>query len=146
MKMGRRSKKKSFLKNRYFWFAVIVILVIVASVIVVTNIPPRRHVDGEIVQRIYNPASDELTVWINCTPSDGNMYLSRITIPNTDFETVHHEPVPENGTVIQIILAHYSMYVGTPFPGLETQLDLYFSDVNTNVEVAKVQVHVKYPG
>ena len=94
----------------------------------------------------YNNSSDELTVWINCTPSDNNMYLSRITIPNTDYETVHHEPLHENGTVIQIVLADYSMYVGTPFPGLEIQLDLYFSDVNTNVEVAKVEVHVKYPG
>lgn len=145
MKPSRRSKKKSLLRNPYFWLAVIAILVIV--VIIVANIPPspRRYVDGEVVERIYNPASDELTVWINCTPSDSNMYLSRVAIPNTDYETSLHEPISGGGTVIQISLANYSMYVGTPFPGLETQLNLYFSDVDTHVDVAKMEVPVKYP-
>ena len=134
------------------WLVLVMAAVIVVAAVYITiNLPPHsqllRPVQADpAAPPYYNNATDELTVWINCTPFDNYMYLSRITIPNTDYETVHHEPLHENGTVIQIVLADYSTYVGTPFPGLEIQLYLYFSDINTNVKVACVKVHMKYPG
>lgn len=151
LKIRDRAKKKSFLKKRGFLLITIVVIVgIIIAAYIAINVspPPRRHVEAHPVippGLIYNDTLDELTMWLNFTPSDNNLYLSRVTIPSSSNHWPFHERVYENGTVIKFVFSNYSIYVGTPFSGAVVALDFYFSDVNTNEDIAKTEVRVKYP-
>ena len=137
------------MKKWYLIGAVITILLI-AFVYILWTMPPRpsRYVEGELVDPpglVYNSTSDELRLWLNFTPSDDNLYLSRMAHPTFPQEIYFDERLNESGTVIQFTLSNYSVYWGTPFSGSVVALDFYFSDVKTNIEVTKVELRVKYP-
>ena len=146
-----RPKKKFSLKKLYLVVAAAIIIIILAAVYyILVNVPPppRRYVEVQLVDPpgfVYNSTSDELRLWLNFTPSDNDLYLSRMTHPTFPQEMPFHERLDENGTVIQFTLSNYSIYWGTPFSGSVVALDLYFSDVNTNIEVVKVELRLKYP-
>ena len=147
---SRHSKKETVLERKYLLVAMVVISLIIAIVYIVNNIPSPsgRYVKAQIIEPpglVYNSTSDELKFWLNCTPSDNNTYLSRVTSPNNTLNILMNERVYENGTIIEFNLNNYSIYAGTPYSGAEVALDLYFSDLNTNEDVAKVELRVKYP-
>ena len=145
-----RSKKKTHLKKGYVVVAITIIILIIAVVYVLQTIPPspNRNVEVQLVDPpglVYNSTSDELRLWLNFTPSDDDLYLSRMSHPTSPQEIPFHERLDKNGTVIQFTLSEYSIYWGTPFSGSVVALDFYFSDVNTDIEVTKVEVRIEYP-
>ena len=149
-KSGSGHTKKKTLRKWYFAGAVVTILVIAAVVYVLITMPPssKRRVEVQLIDPpglIYNSTIDELRFWLNFTPSDSNISLSRMVHPTFPQETLFHERLDENGTVIEFALSNYSLYWGTPLSGSVVALDLYFSDVNTNQEIAKTEVRIKMP-
>lgn len=138
------------MSRKQFILMVLIAILAIAIVYVVATMPPHpsRYVETQLVippGLIYNSTSDELKFWLNFTPSDSNLYLSRIAHPDFPQEIPFHDPLDVSGTVIQFTITDYSIYWGTPFSGSSVALDLYFADINSDLEVHKTELRVKMP-
>jgi len=143
------SKKRTSVK-KYIVVVIIAVILTIAVIYVLSTMPPppKRYVKAQLVippGPVYNSTSDELRLWLNLTPSDSNLYFSRMAHPSFPHEIPFHERLDENGTVIQFTISNYSIYWGTPLSGSVIAIDLFFSDVNTNQETAKTELRVKMP-
>lgn len=128
--------------------AIVVLLSAVGYAVMISR-PAPRTVAAEIPRNgglQYNRTSDQLTLYVNFTPPDDFMYLSRIafqTSPSVSF--LRHDPLYKNGTIVKVVVTNYSICFGTIFSGTPVIVEFYFSDVHTHREVAKTELTIVLP-
>lgn len=140
-------------RNQPLLITTIFIIIVAVLAVVIFTYPrgPSRYVDVEVSGEWYNATSDELTFTLSFSPSDNNINLTRLVFPETDTKLARHLTcnihLYVNGFLHEEIfcLSNYSIDFEIPISGTTTPIDLYFSDVQTNMNIIIEPIELTYP-